>query len=259
MRASSASGRRMTRTTWSPRAACCTSTGRRSTAATPGSTSTRSGRCRTRTCSRFTTTSRASRRRPRTTPKRRSLRRRQGKREAVDHRGVRVPAAAGRRRLRPTPRPTAATGSGTSTRSNAVRAAGVPSAGVAFWNLGSEVAGGSHDVNPSTPATWAAVVDNAPAPGFPVYLGGGFEGRWAPDGSLIAFIHDAGQSRSIEVTSSDGSVAGRSCRRLPSQTASWIGRPTAVAWRLTSRGRVATSRMRASSMPTARARRSDRR
>jgi probable HAF family extracellular repeat protein len=40
---------------------------------------------------------------------------------------------------------------------------GVPSAGIAFWNLGPEVADGSHDVNASTPATWAAVLDNAPA------------------------------------------------------------------------------------------------
>jgi hypothetical protein len=36
------------------------------------------------------------------------------------------------------------------------------SSGAAFWNLGSEVADGSHDVNPNTPATWAAVLANAP-------------------------------------------------------------------------------------------------
>jgi Tol biopolymer transport system component len=36
--------------------------------------------------------------------------------------------------------------------------AGVPSAGVAFWNLGPEVAVSSHDVNPGTPATWTAVL-----------------------------------------------------------------------------------------------------
>lgn len=82
--------------------------------------------------------------------------------------------------------------------------AGVPSAGVAFWNLGSEVAAGSHDVNPSTPATWAAVIDNAPTSSFPVYIGSGFEGRWSPDGSLIAFIHDAGQNRSLDVARPDG-------------------------------------------------------
>ena len=29
--------------------------------------------------------------------------------------------------------------------------------GELFWNLGLEVAGGSHDVSPSTPLTWAAV------------------------------------------------------------------------------------------------------
>jgi CSLREA domain-containing protein len=39
---------------------------------------------------------------------------------------------------------------------------GVPSAGVAFWNLGPEVAGASHDVNPDTPATWAVVRANSP-------------------------------------------------------------------------------------------------
>jgi streptogramin lyase len=39
---------------------------------------------------------------------------------------------------------------------------GVPSAGVAFWNLGSEHASESHDVNPQTPATWAAVREFAP-------------------------------------------------------------------------------------------------
>ena len=38
---------------------------------------------------------------------------------------------------------------------------GVPAAGVAFWNLGAEVAGASHDVNPGTPATWAVVQQNA--------------------------------------------------------------------------------------------------
>ncbi len=32
------------------------------------------------------------------------------------------------------------------------------SAGALFWNLGPERAGGSHDVNPSTPLTWAEVV-----------------------------------------------------------------------------------------------------
>ncbi len=41
---------------------------------------------------------------------------------------------------------------------------GTPSAGVAFWNLGPEVAGGSHDVNPMTPATWAVVAANSPGP-----------------------------------------------------------------------------------------------
>jgi endoglucanase len=41
--------------------------------------------------------------------------------------------------------------------------AGVPSAGVAFWNLGPEVASGSHDVNPATPATWDAVRRYAPS------------------------------------------------------------------------------------------------
>jgi endo-1,4-beta-mannosidase/plastocyanin len=43
-------------------------------------------------------------------------------------------------------------------------AQGVPSAGVAFWNLGPQVSGGSHDVNPGTPATWAAVQEYAPVP-----------------------------------------------------------------------------------------------
>lgn len=42
---------------------------------------------------------------------------------------------------------------------------GVSSAGIAFWNLGPEVAGGSHDVNPGTPATWAVVKAYSPAPG----------------------------------------------------------------------------------------------
>jgi virginiamycin B lyase len=46
--------------------------------------------------------------------------------------------------------------------------AGVPSAGVAFWNLGSELASQSHDVNPQTPATWAAVREFAPAGPAPV-------------------------------------------------------------------------------------------
>ena len=36
------------------------------------------------------------------------------------------------------------------------------SAGVAFWNLGTEVDPASHDVNPDTPATWATVGCNAP-------------------------------------------------------------------------------------------------
>jgi hypothetical protein len=36
------------------------------------------------------------------------------------------------------------------------------SAGVAFWNLGPEVVGGSHDVNPSTPLTWGTVKTAAP-------------------------------------------------------------------------------------------------
>jgi hypothetical protein len=40
-------------------------------------------------------------------------------------------------------------------------------AGAGFWNLGSQVVGingvaASYDVNPNTPATWAAVVANAP-------------------------------------------------------------------------------------------------
>lgn len=35
-------------------------------------------------------------------------------------------------------------------------------AGVAFWNLGPEVAPGSHDVNPSTPLTWRLVKELAP-------------------------------------------------------------------------------------------------
>ncbi len=30
--------------------------------------------------------------------------------------------------------------------------------GSLFWNLGAEVVGGSHDVNPSTGSTWAVVV-----------------------------------------------------------------------------------------------------
>ena len=38
---------------------------------------------------------------------------------------------------------------------------GVPSSGVAFWNLGTEVDPGSHDVNPNTPATWEAVLDDS--------------------------------------------------------------------------------------------------
>ncbi len=41
---------------------------------------------------------------------------------------------------------------------------GVAAAGVAFWNLGPQVAAGSHDVNAGTPATWAAVIDHAPRP-----------------------------------------------------------------------------------------------
>jgi endo-1,4-beta-mannosidase len=40
-------------------------------------------------------------------------------------------------------------------------AGGAPSAGVLFWNLGMEVHPDSHDTNPGTPATWAAVVANA--------------------------------------------------------------------------------------------------
>jgi CSLREA domain-containing protein/uncharacterized repeat protein (TIGR01451 family) len=40
---------------------------------------------------------------------------------------------------------------------------GVPAAGVAFWNLGPEVREDSHDVNPDTPATWAAVLQFAPS------------------------------------------------------------------------------------------------
>jgi endo-1,4-beta-mannosidase len=36
------------------------------------------------------------------------------------------------------------------------------SAGAAFWNLGPDVAGSSHDVNPWTPLTWDVVVANAP-------------------------------------------------------------------------------------------------
>ena len=39
---------------------------------------------------------------------------------------------------------------------------GVPAAGVAFWNLGTEVDPASHDVNPDTPATWAVVQQNSP-------------------------------------------------------------------------------------------------
>jgi hypothetical protein len=35
-------------------------------------------------------------------------------------------------------------------------------AGVAFWNLGTEVDPESHDVNPNTPATWATVQNSAP-------------------------------------------------------------------------------------------------
>jgi hypothetical protein len=38
----------------------------------------------------------------------------------------------------------------------------VPAAGVAFWNLGRELDPATHDVNPSTPATWSAVLRNAP-------------------------------------------------------------------------------------------------
>jgi hypothetical protein len=38
----------------------------------------------------------------------------------------------------------------------------VPAAGVAFWNLGDEVDPSSHDVNPSTPATWQSVQTHAP-------------------------------------------------------------------------------------------------
>jgi endo-1,4-beta-mannosidase len=38
---------------------------------------------------------------------------------------------------------------------------GVPSAGAVFWNLGAELAPASHDVNPDTPLTWAAVRANA--------------------------------------------------------------------------------------------------
>jgi mannan endo-1,4-beta-mannosidase len=37
----------------------------------------------------------------------------------------------------------------------------LPSAGVAFWNLGAEVAAASHDVNPQTPYTWSTVQANA--------------------------------------------------------------------------------------------------
>jgi endo-1,4-beta-mannosidase len=36
------------------------------------------------------------------------------------------------------------------------------SAGAAFWNLGFELAGGTFDVSPSTPETWATVQSNAP-------------------------------------------------------------------------------------------------
>jgi hypothetical protein len=36
------------------------------------------------------------------------------------------------------------------------------SSGAAFWNLGVELAGGTFDVSPSTPLTWAAVQSNAP-------------------------------------------------------------------------------------------------
>lgn len=37
----------------------------------------------------------------------------------------------------------------------------VPSAGVAFWNLGDEAVGACYDVNPYAPLTWAAVGANA--------------------------------------------------------------------------------------------------
>ena len=44
------------------------------------------------------------------------------------------------------------------------------SAGALFWNLGPEVAGGSHDVNPNTPLTWAAVVAGDGSGPDPVYF-----------------------------------------------------------------------------------------
>ena len=43
------------------------------------------------------------------------------------------------------------------------------SAGAMFWNLGPQVAGGSHDVNPGTPLTWAAVVAGDGSGPAPVY------------------------------------------------------------------------------------------
>ena len=33
------------------------------------------------------------------------------------------------------------------------------SSGALFWNLGPELAGGSHDVNPGTPLTWTVIQD----------------------------------------------------------------------------------------------------
>ena len=41
-------------------------------------------------------------------------------------------------------------------------APGVASAGIAVWNLGTEVHPDSHDVNPDTPLAWQALIDNAP-------------------------------------------------------------------------------------------------
>ena len=46
------------------------------------------------------------------------------------------------------------------------------SSGALFWNLGPEVAGGSHDANPYTPLTWNVIVDP--------------EGSWADAGSITA-------------------------------------------------------------------------
>ncbi len=70
-------------------------------------------------------------------------------------------------------------------------AQGAPSAGVAFWNLGPEVAGASHDVNPGTPATWAVVQQYSPNP--------------HPAHTFVVDVDTAGSDATLDGICDDGS------------------------------------------------------